>query len=252
MSNEIRQHNAARCGDCNYFRNAAHPAMGGQPCSQLGVAPTKIAPPCWVPDTGALRSLGRPSIAAIAAVLTQMTPRQARIFAGMLKGAGSLDRVKLSFFERVYFTLGRGDALDCFYSGYVLSRGPDDSVILLASPVFPQANTLTCAQIARSSILRRSDFEKARARLVEAGRLYHVPRKPRHVIDDATAYEPPTYDTSPEHLEAQAKRAERRGKRGDKRDKPAVEATKPRVAARRPGTLFHIDHSDSQAAGDGL
>jgi len=238
---ESRSNAQLRCGDCQFYKDNAHPAMG-QPCTKLGVQPSKVAPPCWSPNIGLLRPLGSDSVKALAGIVTSMTPQQSRVFMGLLKGAGSLDRVKLTFLQEVFFKLGQGDALDLYYRGYVVARGADNTVQVLASPALGTSKAMTAAYIARSSVLTRAQFERVRSQLVADGCIYHVPRKPKHVIADASAYEPPTFDTSPEELEARAKRAQGSNKR---QRAEAVKATRETKAPRaRTGSIFRVDTSD--------
>lgn len=244
MMTETRSNAVLRCGDCAYHRDNVHPAMG-QPCQKLGVAPSKTAPPCWSPNLAALRPMGQDSMRSLAALVASMTPQQSRIIMGLLRNAGSLERVKLTFLQEVFFKLGQGDALDLFYRGYAVARGPDNTVQVLASPVLGGSKALTAAYIARGSVLTRVQFEKARNALTVAGRIYHVPRKPRVQISDAFAYEPPTFDTSPEELEARAKR-ERGGKKRKQRDDTPMQASQSR---RKKGSIFHVDAAD---VNDGL
>lgn len=244
---ETRSNAQLRCGDCQFFKGAAH-ASYGEPCSKLGVSSSKIAPNCWSPNLTVLRPIGRDTLQTLAGIVTSMSPQQSRIFMGLLRGAGSLDRIKLTFLQEVYFSLGQPDSLDVIYRGYVVARGPGDTVLLLASPSIGDRKCLTSAHVSRSSLMTRAKFVKMRAELSAQGRIYHVPKKPRHSIANADAYEPPTFDTSPEELEARAKKAMKKP-----RKQRAIEIQPEAKARKRPaGQMFSVDTSEVEFENDGL
>lgn len=227
-----------RCGDCAYLRGACHPAMPEQ-CANLGILPDRVAPDCFLPNAAVFRSLGTDAIRTLAGLVTLFTPAQARTFSGFLRANNSLKRVRLTFLQKVFFPLGRGDYLDQWYCGYAFGVGPDKMVQIVGSRYLAGQKAAATAMLAPDSVYTEAQFTKVRDDLTEKGRFWSLPERKSIPIPESAAYEPPTFETSPEALEALAKRhGKARGRKAPPPSKGAAGSATP--TRRRDKALFTI------------
>lgn len=193
-----------KCGDCLHFKGSAHPSIG-TPCSQLGVKAFGAAPPCFTANASLLNTVATETFAVLSSILTTFTPQQSRIFMGLLKSAGSLEKHGFTFLQKVYFRVGQ-DYLDNYYSGYVLGVGVDHSIMLVGKSYFTSAKRAVTASLLKENVLTIDQFKKLRKKLAASGKLYEPRKIHKNNIKSTDDYEPPTIETAQDLLEEQAKR----------------------------------------------
>lgn len=222
-----------RCGDCIHYTGSAHPSYG-EPCQNLGIRTASVAPNCYTPNVSLLRDLGTDSFGVLAGMLGAATPQQTRIIAGLFRAAGTLERQKLHFLQAVYFHIGGTDpSLDNCYKGYVLGVGLDKQIQVIGGDYMRMSRAACVASLDRSSLMTFKQFKALKDKLIAKGKIKSLPPKVQiAILDDG--YEPPTFETSPEALEAKANKTHKRRK-ADKEETPVK--GKPK----RSNTLFSID-----------
>lgn len=206
-----------RCGDCMHYKGTANPVYG-EPCHLRGVRTFATAPACYTPDTSALRSVDQDAFASLLAILTSLTPRQTRVLMGLMKNAGKLEKHGLSFLQKVYFRIDE-DYLANYCSGRVLGLGVGKTIMVVGETFLKNPRKPFVAALMLSSILTADKFKSVRSKLVNAGKLSQ-PGRPQIMkkvpLDEN--WQPPTIETSQEHLEvlAQATAAKVKSKRDPK------------------------------------
>jgi hypothetical protein len=191
-----------KCGDCMFFAESRHPSKGS-PCNKLGVQSFGTAPHCYTANIRVFRKVAPEAIAATAALVAAFSAQQQRVLMGLLKNAASLERCKLSFLEKVYFSVGNPDYLDNWFCGYALGLDPDKNVMVAGSDYLQKGTAVTTAYLMRSSLYTRAKFVDMKDKMLASGKLYE-PRKPKknHVV--AIDYEPPTIETAQSWLDSAA------------------------------------------------
>lgn len=227
-----------RCGDCIHYKGSPHPTFG-EPCFELGVRPNSVAPDCYTPNVGLLRDLGPDAFTLLASFITSSTPQQVRIIAGLMRAASSVERLGFHFMQRVYFHIGGNTpTLDRVYSGHVLGIGLDKQVQVVGADYMRQSRGACVASLDKASLMNAVQFKKFKAKLIAAGQLKALdPKKAAAIAGDN--YEPPTFETSPELLEAKANKTHR-GKNKKDGKLPQVERRKN---TSKNGSLFRVDES---------
>lgn len=203
-----------RCGDCMHFKGTAHPIYG-QPCAENGVRAGATAPSCYTPNMSLFRNISPEAVQTLATMVSGMTAQQQRITMGLFRSASSLERMNLKFLQTVYFSMG-GDCLQNYYRGYVFSAGPEKNTVIVVGQDYIKAHSTACvAQLLRESVITsKKKFNAIKNRLIEAGQLTRLPPKVQaQIIKDD--YEPPTFETSPEQLEARANKSSKRKPKKD-------------------------------------
>lgn len=202
-----------RCGDCLHFKGSIHPAHSLR-CSEEGIRPAASAPSCFTPNAAVFRSLAPDTMTQLAALVTTFSPQQCRVLMGLLKGSASLERMGLHFMQKVYFCTGR-DALENYYSGFVLCVGVDKNVSIVGRDYLRANHSSVLASLPTSSLITsRKRFDTIKARLISEGKV----RAPNDRLKKAMLkedYEPPTLDTNPEALEAKANKVSKRERGGE-------------------------------------
>lgn len=198
-----------KCGDCLHFKGTANPAVGPL-CSTIGVRAAAVAPPCYTANITVFRPLGVETMRSTAALIASFDSRQQRVLMGLLRNAASLERLSLSFMQTVYFTTG-GDCLENWYKGYAMSAGPDKgTVMVIGSDALKSNKTLCTALLLRTTLVTsHKQFRKIKDELIQKGKLNKLPPKIQKKYSDEE-YDPPTFDTNPEALEALAQTSEKK------------------------------------------
>jgi hypothetical protein len=112
--------------------------------------------------------------------------------------------------------------LDNYVCGFALGVGPSDEILIVGASYFSNQRSSIVASLDQQSVIKEKDFLRIQERLTDSGRLYE-PRKPHRNEDvGASAYVPPTFETSPDYLEKLAKDT-------SKRRKPKREPSEGRV-----------------------
>lgn len=199
-----------RCGDCFHYKGTAHPSIKVL-CKSMDVRPGALAPSCFTPNVTVFRELGPQVMGQMAALVSTFSSQQARVFMGLLKGASSLEKMGLTFMQKVYFCTGT-DSLENYYSGFVLCTGPDKSIMLVGRDYLKCNNSSMVASLAKSSLITsKEEFDAVKDDLVARGRIRAANEKLKKAMSKID-YEPPTFDTDPSVLEARAnKSAKKRG-----------------------------------------
>lgn len=208
-ANATRSNITLRCGDCLHHKGTPHPSIG-QPCNDRGVKTYAAAPNCYTANVQVFRKVAPETFGLLASILSHFSPQQSRVFMGLLKSAGSLEKHGFTFLERVYFRLGE-DYLDTYYSGFVLGAGIQHNLMIVGSSFFTGIKHPVIAHLDAASVFNKKAFTKKQAQLTKAGKLY-VPRKPQRntiTID----YTPPSIESSKEMLEAMAQKGGGKKKR---------------------------------------
>lgn len=203
-SSASRSNISLRCGDCLHFKGSIHPAYGQQ-CSSLGIKSYAAAPKCYTANVNVFRKLSSEAFGVLAVLVSNFTPQQSRVFMGLLKGAGSLEKHGFSFLQKVYFRLGE-DYLDNYYTGYVMGTGLNQTLMIVGQSFFKALRSPLVAHLGASSVLSAESFAKRKKRLIKEGKLY-VPRKAHKSNVTAPDYTPPSIETSADVLEAIAAKA---------------------------------------------
>ena len=191
-----------RCGDCLHYKGTAHPAIG-KPCIQNGATAGATAPSCYTADLHVFRDFAPESFAIMISMVVGMTTQQQRVFMGLMRTASNLERSGLSFGQTVYFCTVKGDTLSDYYRGFVCSRGPNQTIMVVGLPYMKGARATCVALLDSASLLSKKKFLKAKNALINKGALSSLPpRKQAAVLKDS--YEPPTLDTATEFLDQQA------------------------------------------------
>lgn len=184
-----------QCGDCFHYKGSRHPNFD-KPCSQLGVGTKSEAPSCYTPDATAFKTLSTDAFSMLAAFVSAMTPRQARVLMGVLKYAGSLEKHNMTFLQEVYFCTGHEQEayLDDYFKGFVLGVGKTGEFIVVGTDYLQASKNSTLAYLSAASVLTEEAFVKRRKKLVAAGKL----GKPKTVkaVNNNT-YVVPTIDEAP-------------------------------------------------------
>ena len=185
-----------QCGDCAHFKGAPHPNFDAA-CAKRGVGAKLEAPLCYTPDVTAFRSVSKDVFPMIAALVGILEPRQSRILMGVLKYAGTLERVGLSFLEVVYFSHNSlsDSYLEDYCKGYALSMTKAGQVVLVGSDYLGGSTASMIAYLDKSSVVRESVFLKRKEKLLKAGRVNRL-KLHKHVTTDIE-YEVPTIDSEP-------------------------------------------------------
>lgn len=185
-----------QCGDCSHFKGSPHPNFDAA-CSKRGVGLKAEAPLCYTPDVTAFRTVSKDVFPMIAALVGIMTPRQSRILMGLLKYAGTLERVGLSFLEVVYFSHNSlsDSYLEDYCKGYALSMTKSGQVVLVGSDYLGGSMASMIAYLDKSSVVREPVFLKRKEKLLNAGRVSRL-KMHKHVTADIE-YEVPTIDSDP-------------------------------------------------------
>lgn len=193
-----------RCGDCLHFKGVAHPSMG-QSCVTLGVGKGAVAPSCFMPNVGVFRDESAVTLANLFLCVAGFSAQKQRILMGLLRNAATLNRTGFGFCETVYFStcLRQKATLSDFYRGFVMGRGPGQTLQVVGLSFLNGKSTPCIAFLEKESLLTRAKFDKERARLIGLGALETLPPRVMKAMarDD---YEPPTLDTAKEFLERNA------------------------------------------------
>lgn len=220
-----------RCGDCMHFKGTAHPSYGAV-CSALGTRASALAPACYTANVSVFRPLGPDFVRGLAVTVASMDAQQQRVLMGLLRNAAALDKVGLTFMQKVYFSMG-GDCLENWYTGFVLAPGPDRGTVLLVGQDYAKGNRTLCTALllVSSLVTSHKKFTRIKDDLVARGQIKRLPPKlqPKVAKED---YEPPTMETNPEALEALANKLGKRKKTPLKKD------------ANGNSILFSISQSD--------
>lgn len=210
-----------RCGDCMHFKGTSHPSYGAL-CSTLGTRASALAPKCYTANVSVFRPLGPDFIRGLAVSVASMDAQQQRVLMGLLRNASALEKIGLTFMQKVFFSMG-GDCLENWYTGFVLSPGPDRGTVLLVGQDYAKGNRTLCTALLMTSSLITSHkkFNRIKDDLVARGQLRRLP--PRLQPKAAKAdYEPPTMETNPEALEALANKLGKRKKLKAEQSGPKV------------------------------
>ena len=191
-----------RCGDCGHHKGTAHPSFG-QPCAKLGIKAYATAPSCYAPDVTVFRKTGPEVFVQLASILSTLSPQQSRVLMGLLKSAGSLEKFGFQFLQKVYFRAG-DDYLDNYFRGVVLGTGFEGTLAVVGVNFFTSSRASVIAYLFPDSVLSSDQFYRRRKKLFNSGALY-APRKPHRNDIVTVEYEPPTFESSAEALEAAAK-----------------------------------------------
>lgn len=193
-----------RCGDCLHFKGVAHPSMG-QSCVNLGVGKGAVAPSCFMPNVGVFRDEAAATLSNLFLCVAGFSAQKQRILMGLLRNAATLSRTGFNFCETVYFStcLTQKATLSDFYRGFVLGRGPGQTLQVVGLSFLNGKNAPCIAFLEKDSLLTRAKFDKERHRLIGLGSLEALPPRVIRAMsrDD---YEPPTLDTAKEFLERNA------------------------------------------------
>lgn len=128
----------------------------------------------------------------LASLVSGLTPRQSRVLMAVLKYAGSLERIGLTFLEEVYFSTG--EYLDSYYKGYAIGVGKNNDVIIVGTDYLNCSRSSTMAHLNKTSVIKLKDFNKIRDKLINSGKI-SSPRIAKLVADNK--YEVPTIDKEP-------------------------------------------------------
>jgi hypothetical protein len=191
-----------KCGDCLHFAHSAHPAKGSKPCKDLGVVRYANAPVCYTPNVHAMKSLSQDTFSQLAYIVSSFTASDARTMVGLLRQQARLQRAGFSFLEKVYLRVGL-NFLGNYFSGYALGVSPTGEVLLVGTNYLARSKSSVVAQVLATSLIREPDFEKIRQELTKLGKLQQPEDRRAKVTVE---YEPPTFDTSPETLDALARK----------------------------------------------
>lgn len=200
------------CGDCLHYKGSRNPKFDG-PCSTLGIGSKSEAPSCYTPDVTAFRSVSKDTFPLLAVIASTISPRQARVLMGMLKYAGTLERVNLTFLQECFFTLGSTQEayLDDYCRGYAAGVDKHGSVIVVGSGYLQGAKGAMIAYLDKGSVLTAEKFGLLRKQLVGLGKI----RKPSIArLERKGDYEVPTIDDEPNGAKG---KGERRGGSKDRR-----------------------------------
>ena len=236
-----------RCGDCLHYKGSPHP-MYGASCVTLGVKTYAAAPSCYTPNVMLFRKIDSNTFAMLGSILATFTPQQTRIFMGLLKSIGALEKHGFTFLQKVYFRAG-GDFLDNYFSGRILGVGVNGTIAVVGENYFSTVKSPLIAYLFPDSIIPADKFKKKRAALERKGLLY-APRRPhRNVIEGD--YEPPTMETAPEVLEKLAnttfakKSKPKRAPMGDSLEVDlGLEAKKPAAKKAKPAKKVEEDEDE--------
>ena len=190
-----------RCGDCLHHKGTSHPAIG-QRCNDRGVKTYAAAPNCYTANVEVFKKVAPETFNTLAGIISHFTPQQSRVFMGLLKSAGSLEKHNYTFLQKVYFRIGE-DYLDTYYAGYVLGSGINQNLMIVGSTLFTGVKHPVVAHLDSGSVYSVETFAKKKKALLAHGRLY-VPRKPHRNEVTVVNYTPPNIETSRELLEALA------------------------------------------------
>lgn len=180
------------CGDCLHFKGSRHPELAA-PCSLLGISTKALAPSCYTPDVTAMRALGPSAFQTLALLVAAMTPKQTRVFMGMLKYAGALERMGYTFLEEVYFTVS-DEYLESYYKGFVIGVGKMNELIIVGTDYLQASKTTTIAYLSKDSVLNAEKFKKYARKCIEEGK-FHKPQTKKAVISQTHVV--PTMDSAP-------------------------------------------------------
>lgn len=216
-----------RCGECMHLKGSPHPSIG-VPCIANGVRPFATAPNCYTPDVHQLKSFSTESLQMLSTFVTLCKPSQARVLMGLLKNQAQLGRFDLSFLEKVYFALGRGEYLSEYFAGFALGVGPQNKILIVGSQYWGNARNAVVAQLDRKSVLQRDAFTAVVKRLQAQGKLA-PPRvnPPPYSSIEASKYEPPTIETAEELLESAASSNPRTKRKKELRGKKVLQIGGP-------------------------
>ena len=184
-----------QCGDCLHYKGQKHPKFDA-PCGTLGIGSKAEAPSCYTPDVTAFKSMSKDSFPYIAALVGAMSPRQARVLMGMLKYAGSLERIGMTFMQEVYFCMSSEQEayLDDYYRGYVIGLNKAGGVIIVGTDYLQGSKNSMIAYLDKSSVLTETQFNNRRRGLVNQGKI----RKPMILrLEKKNKYIVPTIDEAP-------------------------------------------------------
>lgn len=180
------------CGDCLHFNGSRHPELNA-PCSKMGISSKAVSPQCYTPDVTAMRSMGPNVFQTLALLVASMTPRQTRVFMGMLKYAGSLERLGYQFLQEVYFTVS-DEYLESYYKGYVIGVGKAHELIIVGTDYLQASKATTIAYLSKESVMSADKFARYAKKCVEQGKFYK-PQTKKAVLSDNHIV--PTLDNSP-------------------------------------------------------
>lgn len=187
-----------QCGDCLHYKGSAHPKFEA-PCIKRGVGTKSEAPACYTPDVSAFRTMSKDVFPMLAALVGCMTPKQSRVLMGILKYAGSLEKVGLTFLEVVYFTHTTPTTayLEDYYCGYALAMTRTGQVVLVGSDYLKSSAASMIAYLDKGSVLRANVFAKRKEALVREGKIHRLKsiKRPRPETD--VDHVVPTIDEGP-------------------------------------------------------
>lgn len=183
------------CGDCLHYKGQKHPKFDA-PCSTLGVGMKSEAPSCYTPDVTAFKAMSKDSFPLIASLIATMSPRQSRILMGMLKYAGSLERIGMSFLQECFFCMSSEQEayLDDYYRGYIVGLNKAGGVIIVGTDFLQGSKNSMIAYLDKVSVLTEQQFALRRKSLVTRGKI----KKPLVArLEKKNMYIVPTIDEAP-------------------------------------------------------
>ena len=198
------------CGDCLHYRGSRHPNFDA-PCATLGVGMKGEAPSCFTPDVTAFKSLSKDTFPLIASLVAAMSSRQSRVLMSVLKYAGTLERVGMTFLEECFFCLSSEQEayLDDYCRGYVVGLNKTGGLIIVGTDFLQGSKNSMIAYLDKSSVLNEEQFRVRRKNLVDKGKI----RKPLVArMEKKNLYIVPTIDDGPGKVNATA--PGRRGRKG--------------------------------------
>jgi hypothetical protein len=125
---------------------------------------------------------------------------------GLLKYAGSLEKVNLTFLEVVYFCKSSvaESYLEDYLKGYALSMTRTGQVVIVGSDYLRLSPASMVAYLDKSSVLKEKAFEVRKAKLLAAGKVHRLKTIKGHAVD--SDYEVPTIDHEPGSQPSKSKR----------------------------------------------
>jgi hypothetical protein len=195
-----------KCADCMHFQNSAHPSKKVI-CKELGVQKFANAPVCFTPNVYSLKKLDSTAFSQLASLVSTFSASDSRIFVGLLRQQTKLQRAGFTFLEKVYLKIG-SNHLSNYFGAYCMGVGPDGEILLVGSDYLKQSKSSVVVQALPSSLIDGKEFQKIKTTLIAQGKI-SPEVKLRETISAHIEYEPPTFETSPEALEALSKRVKR-------------------------------------------
>jgi hypothetical protein len=118
---------------------------------------------------------------------------------GILKYAGSLEKVGLTFLEVVYFTHTTPTTayLEDYYCGYALAMTRTGQVVIVGSDYLKSSASSMIAYLDKGSVLRSEVFAKRKEVLLREGKIYRLKSIKRPRPDTDVDHVIPTIDDGP-------------------------------------------------------